>query len=202
MPYTRTWAEVMMLLGTRDSDEIDDAVREARSDLAERFASILFDVEADPWVVKIPGVNVDGTQNWLYGSTDFELFGTTLTRALADLTVHPTAVSVGNSAVLHLTAPRGSVIKGFSVRVLCETGATVSVTLRKITSLGVSSNIVIVAATPGAAIQQVASGAALTEELTSGADYFLEVNLVANGSSATSAKLFNADVQYKLSGTP
>lgn len=59
MAYTRPWADVNNLPGTRDADEIDDASRETHTDLEERFADIVQDVTADPWVLKVPGTGVD-----------------------------------------------------------------------------------------------------------------------------------------------
>jgi hypothetical protein len=163
---------------------------------------LVYDVNAFPWVPKVPGVAVDGTQNWIYGSTDFELFVTTLERAIGDISINPTAVSVGGSAIVHLTAPRGSVIKGFSVKAVCLVGATLSITLRKIDNLGVNTNVVVVSAVPGAGIQTISSGAALTEMISTTADYYIEVNLVADGTTKTSAILYSVDVAYKLAGTP
>lgn len=54
MAYTRAWVEVLRLLGARDADEIDDASRETKVDLEERFTDILVDPAADPWRLKLP----------------------------------------------------------------------------------------------------------------------------------------------------
>jgi hypothetical protein len=59
--YTQLWPLVNFLLGTRDADEIDEASRETHRDLEERFKDILYDVEADPWKIKVPGVSITGT---------------------------------------------------------------------------------------------------------------------------------------------
>jgi len=64
MPYTQPWSLVNFLLGTRDADEIDDASRETHRDLEERFSSILYDVNADPWKIKVPGVSPTGTYTY------------------------------------------------------------------------------------------------------------------------------------------
>lgn len=48
MPYTRSWNPSTMLLGARDSDEIDDAVRDFARDIDERFADVMIDPTADP----------------------------------------------------------------------------------------------------------------------------------------------------------
>jgi hypothetical protein len=64
MAYTRTWPEVNFLLGTRDADEIDDASRETHLDLTERFSDILYDVNATPWKIKVPGVSPEGTYTY------------------------------------------------------------------------------------------------------------------------------------------
>jgi hypothetical protein len=58
--YTQAWSLVNFLLGTRDADEIDEASRETHRDLEERFKDILYDVEADPWKIKVPGVSITG----------------------------------------------------------------------------------------------------------------------------------------------
>jgi hypothetical protein len=75
-------------------------------------------------------------------------------------------------------------------------------TLRKIDAAGANTNVVIVSATPGAGIQVIDTGAALTEMVGDDADYYLEINLVANGTTADSAKLYMVNVAYKLTGAP
>lgn len=52
MTYTRAWNPFTVLLGSRDADEIDDAVRDFASDLDERFKDIMIDPAADPVQLK------------------------------------------------------------------------------------------------------------------------------------------------------
>ena len=59
MSPTRDWATQFLgtPLGSRDSDEIDDAIRELKVDLNERLPGIVKDVNAFPWQPNIvPGL--------------------------------------------------------------------------------------------------------------------------------------------------
>lgn len=201
MTYTRTWSEVNNLLGSRDADEIDDASRETHVDLTERFADIVQDVNANPWKLKLPGLNpVDGTQSNPIPLTSGKMFGTTLEMIIADMAIQPTAISVGNSWVGEIIAPYGSVIKAIQARVLRTTaGATVSMKFRTVDSTGVNTDVSVVAAPVNAALQYITITG--LNQPTNGLHCFVEVNLVADGSNANSARLLGVDVNFKPAGT-
>jgi hypothetical protein len=53
MPYSDTWATLLGTPpGTEQAENIDDSIRRVTAGLGERFASIIVDVTADPWVAK------------------------------------------------------------------------------------------------------------------------------------------------------
>lgn len=200
MAYTRTWAEVMMLLGTRDSDEIDDAVREARFDLMERFADILYDVEADPWKIKIPGVNSDGTQSHLIHPISGVVFDNVGMNVDTARSVQPLAVGNSGTWAGPIPVPRGSVIKAIAFRVRRTTvGATVICRLIEVDIDGVRT-VISNDAAPVAGAAQTVAVSGLNEEMSSTAIYYLEVFLQADGASVASAQFLWADILIEVAG--
>lgn len=201
MPYTRPWDQVHNLQGGRDADEIDDHDREAHLDLSERLADVLYDVAADPWKVKIPGVAIDGTANVrlpavmgvLIANLQFDV-GTYFAR--------PAALGAGGVWVCGIPVQRGSRIQGVTFSVFRNTaGATVTCKVVKVEAGGIQT----VVATQGAPVfagQQEVSLTGMDEQINDLADYLLVVEMVTDGASLTNAQLAVANVFYKVSGAP
>jgi hypothetical protein len=199
--YTRTWTQVLNLLGSRDADEIDDASREAKVDFTERFTDILYDVEADPWKVRIPGVAIDGTANMRI----LPVLGELIANLQFDVSTYfarPTAVSIGGVWVCSLPIPRGSTIIGVGFSVFRNTaGATVTCKLVKVEPGG-SQTVVATQGAPVFAGQQEVSLGVLSEQITDLADYLLVAEIVTDGVSVTNAQLAAVNVAYKVAGAP
>lgn len=110
--YTRIWADVNNLQGTRMAAEIDDASRETHLDLTERFSDIVVDVNADPWVLKgLPAGTVDYDLPHSAGikSPNVTWVGTILEAVNFD---SATADGIIQFPIL---APRGSRLRRFSM---------------------------------------------------------------------------------------
>src|SRR4051812_5094259 len=101
MPYTRTWAQVNALLGSRDADEIDDASRETHVDLTERFGDILKDVTADPWELDVPQPGLITRYPWHSGYV--KLTGPSTLPLLGPNYISPS--SLGDTAKIWLPVP-------------------------------------------------------------------------------------------------
>lgn len=200
MAYTRVWADVNNLLGTRDSDEIDDASRETHVDLTERLTDILFDVAADPWKVKIPGVSGDGSQNHLVHPVAGNVFGNVGMDVSIARSVQPLAVGNSGTWAGPIAVPRGSTLKSVVFHVVRSTaGAAVVCRVIKVDDSGTPTTVGSDAAAVSGSPQLVTVGG-LTEQFTSTAVYYLEVFLTADGSLVTSAQFLWADLVIQLAG--
>ncbi len=204
MAYVYTWAQILNLLGSRDSDEIDDSSREAKAGFDERFRDILWDVEADPWQVKVPGVNVDGTQSVRLTPPLGALLNS-LTFDVATFSAKPTAVSVGGVWIAAIPIPRGSTIKSANFVVSRKTaGATVTCKIVKVeNAAGTAAPIPTVVASTGAAISanmQNVSPGVITGTIGTLEDYLLVCEITADGADVLNSQLHAVDVFYNVAG--
>jgi len=202
MAYTRTWAEVLNLLGSRDSDEIDDASREAHVDFTERLSDILYDVNADPWVVRVPGVNIDGTVTHRMAAYASVLGTGTATRAPGS--VHPASASGSCELIFPVNGPQGSKVRAFNITgYRTIVGASVQAELWEIdTSTGAATNLAAVSLTLiQGGIQSAASGI-IDRDMLSTRAFYIRVVLVADASGAGTAGLTDVGQTVKLAGTP
>src|SRR5688572_13997738 len=110
--YSRPWDVLTWLLGARDADEIDDALRDAGTDLDERLRDIVEDIEADPWRLKTLGSIT--TIPWhsalvfvTTGSASYDIIRLTLGAVNSQIT-----------AYIPIVAPKGSILTNVIVRVL------------------------------------------------------------------------------------
>jgi hypothetical protein len=200
MAYTRPWDQVLNLLGDRDADEIDDASREAHLDFTERFSSILFDVTADPWKVRTPGVAVDGTFAYnISAHTGAPGAG------VADRTnpgqVSPSVAGGNCELFFPVQVVSGAKIRAFSIRgVRSIAGASVQAELWNLNSAtGVPTNLQTLALPAGAGIQFAGSGL-INHFADQNQSYYIRVNLVADVSGANTAGLLEVRVAIDLSG--
>jgi hypothetical protein len=176
-----------MLLGTRDADEIDDAVRDFARDLDERLATIIPDLDDDPLKLKVSSVVT--YHHWagalihevVAGVTDYNAVRLTLNAAASTITVY-----------LPITAPKGSELTNLIVRVLrTHAGAAVSISLIRINNDNTSTNIVNAFA-PGTdpAAQDIDLGA-LTEMFDDGVKFLVAIALTSEAVVAASAALYH-----------
>jgi len=173
-----------MLLGSRDADEIDDAVRDFARDLDERLKDIIKDVLADPWRLKALGGKI--RLNWSAGHVS----GVALT---FEQLVCPSAISSTIRIDLDLGLGIGSVLKSLAPRFLRATaGAIVTFNLYRIDAAGVST-LVVGPVTPAnsASIQDVLITNTSVTPLADGDVFALVTTLTSDGASPLSAQLFN-----------
>lgn len=190
--YTRPWDVLTWLLGARDADEIDDAVRDAGTDLDERLRDILEDVEADPWILKaLSNVTVvHWSKAYVRMSTAFSQPTESVTR------IRPSVISEFFVAYFPIDLPVGSTLTQVSARMLLTTAGAVaisSVALHKIDALDVATVVASASGVAGAAVQDVDIGA-IAETLGVGERFVLLVAVGADGVSASSAALYS--IQY------
>lgn len=128
MAYTREWAQVMNLLGSRDADEIDDASREAKVDLDERFRDVIQDVDAFPWKLKIPGVDVN-QKLWMdiHPVSGYGVGGVTLGAVSANPSryVFLTPAFINGQWYVPVNLPRGSIVTDVVLHVRQGSGTAI-----------------------------------------------------------------------------
>ena len=202
MAYSRPWAEVYALLGTRDADEIDDNERENKSDLDERLADILHGgPTADPWVLKVPGVSVSGTQNYMLSSVQGQVFGDIGMDVSSARVAQPLAISNSGTWVCGLPIPRGSKITAATFRVARITaGASAICRIIKVDEDAVRTTVASEAAPVDASGLQDVEISGLTEEITTTAVYYLEVFLQSDGTTVNSAQLLSVNLAIIVAG--
>lgn len=202
--YTQVWSLVNFLLGTRDADEIDDASRETHRDLTERFSDILFDVNADPWKVKVPGVSAAGTYTNRIPVVPWTLLEGDVQRNNFD--VQPAGGSVAACGLgFPLIIPADTTIINFEIiGFRTAVAAVVSVSLSELdsntatwTSLAIASLPIV---QPG--IQSQGS-ADLNVVAAVNKSYYLSCLLrPATGATPETARLSSVGIGYKLAGAP
>ena len=205
MAYTTLWATILNLLGTRDADEIDDASREARAGLEERFNDIIWGGAAsDPWKIKVPGVNVDGTQNMKLTGP----LGAVLSNLVLDAStyaVKPNAVAAGGVWICSLPLPRGSTLKAAIFNVSRKTiGATVTCKIVKVEQpTGSAAPSPTVIASSGGLVDaniQAVNPGAVTEIITQSNDYFVVCEITGDGADVLNSQLHSVDLAYYVAG--
>lgn len=202
MAYTRTWAQVNNLLGSRDADEIDDASRETHTDLTERFSDIVYDVNADPWVLKTPGVAINGNQSYALPVHGASIFSGNLVRDNFD--VYPAAPSTTTVILIPIAFPRDATVVSFEIRGFrTAVDATVQASLIELDSTTATfstlANISLPSAIAG--IQTAASGA-INAAAPFNKSYYIKAFLTAGAGGATTARLSSVYYTVKLPGTP
>lgn len=203
MPYTRPWAQVFALPGSRDSDEIDDNDREHHTDLTERLDDIIFGGAAsDPWILKVPGVEVTGNQSYALPVHGAQIFAGNLVRDNFD--VYPAAPSTTTVILIPITFPRDATVVSFEIRGFRTAGdATVQASLVELDSTTATfstlANITLPSAIAG--IQTVASGA-INAAAPFNKSYYIKAFLTAGAGGATTARLSSVYYTVKLPGTP
>lgn len=206
MAYTRDWdTEVLNTPpGTRDSDEIDDAIREFKVDLDERLRDMVWDLADDPVQVKVPGINVDGSQNIKVPAVDGRLM-LNLQFDAASYIVKPTAVSQGGNWIASIPVPRGTTIHSVGFNVARKTiGAAVTCSVIKVqNATGIASPIPTVLFSGGAVVNaniQGVSAGVIDTLIDSGTDVLLRVDIAADGASVDNSFLASVDVAYYVAG--
>lgn len=193
MPHTRPWDPANMLLGARDADEIDNAVRDFARDLDERFADILVDPDADPWQLKANPTKF--VMHW--SAAHIQLRGTTTAwptqsaqRAI------PPGVSEGFFAYFPIVASKGSNLTELSIKCLRTTNpAILHITFAKIDATG-TVTIIDTVDPPTDALAQDAAFTALNETLGDGEAWLVVVEVASDSATAASAGLYS--VAYTL----
>lgn len=206
MAYTRDWdTEVLNTPpGSRDSDEIDDAIREFKVDINERLADMVYDPSADPVQIKVPGINIDGSQNVKVPAVDGRLM-LNLQFDSTSYIVKPTAISQGGNWIASIPVPRGTTIRAVGFNVARKTlGATVTCSVIKVQNgTGIASPIPTVLFSGGAIvsanIQGVSSGV-IDTLIDSGTDVLLRVDIAADGASVDNSFLASVDVATIAAG--
>lgn len=202
MAYTRVWAQVLNLLGARDSDEIDDASREAHLDFQERFSDILYDVVGDPWKVRIPGVAVDGIQSVRIPATPAVATLGTPTRNNFDVQPGGTGAPNAIGLAIPIIVPIDSTL--ISVEVVgyrTAAGATVQLSVAQLdyttelfTSLSVVSLPLVQAG------KQITSTGPLNVAMPSNKSFYASLFAQADASGVATARISSIGVIYKLAG--
>lgn len=196
MPYTRAWDPANMLLGARDADEIDDAVRDFARDLDERFASILVDPDADPWQLK-----ADPTKYVLHWSeAHIQLRGSTTAwpTQTAQRAIPPGSgpTPAGFFAYFPITAPKGSNLTELSIKCLrTASSALINTTFGKIDAAGTVTTIDTLNAAVDANVQDLAY-TGVNETLGDGECWLLIVEVAADPATPSTAGLYS--IAYTL----
>lgn len=201
MAYTRPWAQVMNLPGSRMAHEIDDENREGHTDFTERFSSILVDVTADPWVLKLPGLTGAAEFSQHYMANAFPVVAGTPTFTLNS--VHP---SLGNGN-LNVNVPivywQGTRITNLGIHgIRNHASAVVQATLYRVDDTGSVTPVVVVSLSAVSASFQSAVSAALTENMDANRAYFVQAVITAGPTAlGVDAQLAKIHVSFKLAGT-
>lgn len=185
MAYTRPWSQVLNLLGSRDADEIDDASREAHTDLTERFSDILEDVNADPW--KIKGVAFTQRFHWSTG-----YLGTPTSGAIGiGNFVNPNASGASMTVYMPIQVPIGMKLVEVKFRwKLTGAGASAHADVQKNLS-SASVSIIANANASGTSWTDFSTGT-LSEACSAGESFFATVSLT-NG-TGTFAEFMDMEV--------
>jgi hypothetical protein len=202
MPYTRPWAEVFALSGGRDSDEIDDENRSTHTDLTERLSDILYDVEADPWVLKTPGVSVDGSQSHKISAVPMQSSTAAIVRGTVD--VRPSASGGSFELLYPLGLPQGTTITNLGVSGF-RTHSSASVIARLYQVNLDTGGLTILDVVPLALTQagiQWAYGGVLAVLMSANNAYYIGVTAASDVSSADTARVAAVSVTTKLAGVP
>jgi len=182
MAYTRPWDPPNMLLGSRDADEIDDAVRDFARDLDERMVDFMIDPTADP--VQLKTVNVTERMHWSAG--DVETDGATRVHNA----IYPATTTDFVIVRIPLILGVGSIIREVTARIMRVTAMTFTFDLIKIDAAGVASAVftsIVPPTDPG--IQDVSSGA-LNETVDADTTYFIMVSIIADA-TPSNGRLFS-----------
>ena len=193
MPHTRPWDPANMLLGARDADEIDDAVRDFARDLDERFADILVDPDADPWQLKANPTKY--VMHW--SAAHIQLRGTTTAwpTQTAQRAIPP-GVSEGFFAYFPIVAPKGSNLTELSIKCLKATNpAILNTTFAKVDAVGTVTVIDTENAPTNVSVQDVAY-TGLNETLGDGESWLVVVEVASDSATASSAGLYS--IAYTL----
>lgn len=191
MPYTRPWDPANMLLGSRDADEIDDAVRDFANDLNERFSSILAggDPTMDPWQLGAAATKV--VAHWSKAHIDVSTAYSKPTVAVNR--IRPSVVSEGFTAYFPIVIPQGSQLTGLKAKVLkTSVTTTVQTGLHKIDNTGTSSVVAGLDPSDDPSPQDIDYGA-LSEVLSAGECFVFVVAVLADAASASSAALYSME---------
>ncbi len=196
MTYSKTWPLGVYIPGSRDADEIDDALNtDILPGLAERLADVVEDVTADPWVPKVWSRNKILWIPWWLGRI---YTGVANTSSLNS--VYPSTVGGDLSIAVPLPLPVGSVIK--KVFALMENSMTTSTALADLrvedASGGMSAFTTIATATA-----VLGSGPAVAESL--GINYtlgdtsfaWMDVRLHTDLTGSGIAALYSVGVEYR-----
>jgi hypothetical protein len=199
MAYTRDWATEVLgrPLGSRDSDEIDDAMREFRVDLNERLTDILQDPAAFPWVLKIPGTGVDQSYNIRIPAAGGHIVsGLVFDPALGG--VKPTSAGGSGKWVCSLQVPRTIHVKAAVFSALRASPGIVTAKIVRVSAPTGGAPTVTVLATDSASASLVTVQgivlAGLDEELGVSNDLFFEVDITGDGGSADDTIFYAVDI--------
>jgi hypothetical protein len=168
--------------------------------LAERFASILFDVAADPWVLKVPGVAIDGTISYNISAVAAQPLTTTAVKRYLN-GVGPNVAGEAITVLIPLQLQSGSTVRAFAIGG-SRTHAGAAVTA-KLWSVDEDTPTEVAAVSlSGTTGYQTASSGVLTEFVSSHKSYYIEATIDSDASGEETAQLHYVRVVEKLSGTP
>lgn len=203
MAYTRVWdTEVLGTPpGSRDSDEIDDAIREFKVDVSERLADLVFDINADPLVLKTPGVAIDGSVTFVRSAVPCVSGPNAVVRG--PYQVNPGAAGASAEIYFPIDAQQGSTLRAFSIDgYRTVAGASVQASLIEVDkALQTSTALATVSLASGVGVQSATSGL-INALMSSTKAYYVVVNMLADASGAATAAIVEMRFVVKLAGTP
>jgi hypothetical protein len=147
MTYTREWDDIgLNLPGTRDSDEIDDASREAKVDLEERFSDIVKDVRADPWEAK--PLNTVTRIHYSAGFHVSSMIETVTTVDIGFPYISPVLANGSLTILVPIPVPVGQILSKVRVRAkLYNAGSILVASVKRVDASGLSTQLGIASVT-------------------------------------------------------
>lgn len=179
MAYTRDWATEVIgtPLGSRDSDEIDDSIREFKVDLDERFADIVKDPAADPWEAKPLASQI--RYPWSLG------YAVSVSGTLGvGSQVNPVGASAAAVVYVPVIVPVGMRLVDVKFRLNVASGAAANGTVTKTDVTGAISFVGAPAVAVGAGWIDVSIGA-VSELCAAGSSFLATVTLNNSGGTAS-----------------
>jgi len=188
MTYTRTWDQVLNVPGTRDADEIDNAFRETHTDLTERFAALVQDVNADPWVPFSGALGFHRIHAWGGNATGFAVYDPTLGAVTPDAAGH-TGLWLASLPML-----RGLHLKSATFYIY---GPNITASVKRVNSATAEAPSIVASASSAIILTGpagiVLSG--LNEVISTTNDLYLEVSIPGDGVDKTHTRLYAVDLE-------